>query len=375
MLRAVASISAVGLLAVGILGAQDNSVRPQMAEDVFKDVQVLKGIPVDQFMGTMGFFSASLGLNCTDCHVEESGGSWARYADNTPRKQMSRRMMTMVNTINQTNFGGRQVVTCTTCHRGVSRPMIMPSLDQLYASPPPDEPGNPIQQAPGQPPVNEILDRYLQALGGAQHVAALTSFTAKGKYAAFDDTDKSPMEMVAKAPGQYAIIAHSDTGDTTWTFDGRSAWIAAPPTDKPVPLLAITGQEFDGVKLQAEVAFPTRIKQALTNSRTGFPTFINGREVNIVQGTTANGGTATLCFDAETGLLVRLVRFSNSPVGRVVTRVDYSDYREVAGVKMPFKWIVSWLDGRSTYELDSVQPNVPIDASRFAKPAIGSSLK
>jgi outer membrane lipoprotein-sorting protein len=251
----------------------------------------------------------------------------------------------------------------------------MPSLDQLYASPPPDEPGNPIQQAPGQPPVNEILDRYLQALGGAQHVAALTSFTAKGKYAAFDDTDKSPMEMVAKAPGQYAIIAHSDTGDTTWTFDGRSAWIAAPPTDKPVPLLAITGQEFDGVKLQAEVAFPTRIKQALTNSRTGFPTFINGREVNIVQGTTANGGTATLCFDAETGLLVRLVRFSNSPVGRVVTRVDYSDYREVAGVKMPFKWIVSWLDGRSTYELDSVQPNVPIDASRFAKPAIGSSLK
>jgi hypothetical protein len=130
MLRAVASISAVGLLAVGILGAQDNSVRPQMAEDVFKDVQVLKGIPVDQFMGTMGFFSASLGLNCTDCHVEESGGSWARYADNTPRKQMSRRMMTMVNTINQTNFGGRQVVTCTTCHRGVSRPMIMPSLDR-----------------------------------------------------------------------------------------------------------------------------------------------------------------------------------------------------------------------------------------------------
>ena len=58
-----------------------------------------------------------------------------------------------------------------------------------------------------------------------------------------------------------------------------------------------------------------------------------------------NGGTATLCFDKETGLLVRLVRFSNSPVGRVVTRVDYSDYREVSGVKMPFKWTVTWLDG------------------------------
>jgi len=282
---------------------------------------------------------------------------------------MARKMMLMVNTINRTNFNGRQVVTCNTCHRGNTRPSIMPSLDQLYGSPPPDEPGNLIQQAPGQPPANQILDRYLQALGGPERVAALTSFTAKGNYAAFDDTDKSPMEMYAKAPEQYAIIAHSDSGDTTWTFDGRSAWIAAPATDKPVPLLAITGQELDGVKLQAEAFFPARIKQALTNWRTGFPTFINGREVNLVQGTTANGGTATLCFDAETGLLVRLVRFSNSPVGRVVTRVDFSDYREVAGVKMPFKWIVSWLDGRSTYEFTSVQPNVPIDVSRFAKPA------
>jgi hypothetical protein len=317
----------------------------------------------------MGFFSASLGLNCTDCHVEESGGNWARYADNTPRKQMSRKMMLMVDSINRTNFNGRQVVTCNTCHRGNSRPNVMPSLDQLYSSPPPDEPGNPIQQAAGQPPANEILDRYLQALGGPERVAALTSFTAKGNYAAFDDTDKSPMEMYAKAPGQYTIIAHSDSGDTTWTFDGRSAWIAAPATDKPVPVLPITGQELDGVKLQAEASFPARIKQALTNWRTGFPAIINGREVNVVQGTTANGGTATLCFDAETGLLLRLVRFSNSPVGREVTRVDYSDYRDVAGVKMPFKWIVSWLDGRSTYEFTSVQPNAPIDASRFAKPA------
>ena len=115
--------------------------------------------------------------------------------------------------------------------------------------------------------------------------------------------------------------------------------------------------------------FPARIKQALTNWRVGIPTLINDREVNVVQGTTANGGTATLCFDLETGLLTRLVRFSSSPVGRVVTRVDYSDYREVAGVKIPFKWTVTWLDGRSTYELTSVEPNAAIDASRFARPA------
>lgn len=370
ILRATAATSVVCLLSVPVIRAQDTpGQRPPMAEEVFKNVQILKGIPVDQFMGTMGFFSASLGLNCTDCHVDESGGNWARYADDSARKQTARKMMLMVNTINQMNFGGRQVVTCNTCHRGNSRPNVMPSLDLLYSSPPADEPGDLIQQAPGQPPADQILDRYLQALGGLQRVAALISFTAKGSYIGYDDADKSPLEIYARAPGQYTMIAHSRSGDTTWTFDGRSAWIAAPATDRPVPVLAITGQDLDGVKLESEAFFPARIKQALTNWRTGFPTFINDREVNVMQGTTANGGTATLCFDVETGLLTRLVRFSNSPVGRVVTRVDYSDYREVAGVKMPFKWTVTWLDGRSTYELASVQPNVAIDASRFAKPA------
>ena len=82
-----------------------------MAEEVFKNIQVLKGIPVDEFMGTMGFFSSSLGLNCTDCHVAESGGSWARYADDNALKQRARVMTVMMNTINRTNFGGRQVVT------------------------------------------------------------------------------------------------------------------------------------------------------------------------------------------------------------------------------------------------------------------------
>src|SRR5262244_799376 len=95
-----------------------------MAEEVFKNVQVLKGIPVDQFMGTMGFFSASLGLNCTDCHVDESGGNWAKYADDNALKQTTRRMIRMVTAINQTNFGGRQLVTCNTCHRGTRKPNV-----------------------------------------------------------------------------------------------------------------------------------------------------------------------------------------------------------------------------------------------------------
>src|SRR5713101_5831222 len=330
--------------------------KPPMAEEVFKNVQLLKGIPVDQFMGTMGFFSASLGMNCTDCHVDESGGNWAKYADDNARKQTARKMMQMVSAINRTNFGGRQVVTCNTCHRGNNRPNVMPSLALLYGTPPPDEPGEPFAQAPGQPPADRVLDKYIQAVGGAERLAKLASFVAKGSYRGFDDQDKSALEVFAKAPGQRTTIVHTLSGDSTTTYDGRAGWIAAPETEKPVPLLAVTGQELDGVKLEAELWFPARIKQALSQWRVGARIVIGDREVQPVQGTTAQGGTATLCFDSESGLLLRLVRFAESPVGRIVTQVDYADYREVSGVRMPFRWTVSWLNGRSTFELSEVQP-------------------
>jgi len=135
-----------------------------------------------------------------------------------------------------------------------------------------------------------------------------------------------------------------------------------------VPLLAITGQELEGVRLETQLLFPARIKESLARWRVGVPAILDDREVRIVQGDTPGGGVATLCFDMETGLLVRLVRYTNSPVGRLVTRVDYDDYRDVAGVKLPFRWTVRWLSGRSTYELTEVQPNVPVADARFAQP-------
>jgi hypothetical protein len=363
------AVAAVCFLAAATIRGQA-PVRPPMAEEVFKNVQVLKGIPVDEFMGTMGFFSASLGLNCTDCHVEESGGDWARYADDNALKQMARVMTVMVNTINRTSFGGRQVVTCNTCHRGTSRPSVMPSLDLLYGAPGPDEPGDPFPQAPGQPPPDQILDKYIAAIGGPARVAAFTSFTAKGTYIGFDDADKSPMELYVRAPNQRTTIVHGLAGDTVTTIDGRNGWMAAPLTDRPFAVIALTGQELAGAHFETGLFFPSRLKESLTKWRTGVPVLLNDREVRVVQGDLAGGGVATLCFDAETGLLVRLIRYAQSPVGRLVTRVDYDDYREVAGVRMPFRMVVTWTNGQNTYELKDVRPNVAIDDARFGRPDV-----
>jgi photosynthetic reaction center cytochrome c subunit len=248
----LAGVMVMSLLTVSLMGQAPAAGQSPLAEQVFKNITVLRGLPVDQFMGTMGFYASATGLNCTDCHTSESGGDWAKYADDTPLKQQARRMQVMMQTLNKTNFGGRQVVTCYTCHRGISRPNVMPSLDALYAEPPPDEPGDPFVQAQGQPSADQVVDKYIAAIGGAQRVAAITSVVAKGTYIGFDDADKVPLELYARTPGHRATIVHGLLGNTTTTFDGREGWIQAPPTDKPVPLYQITGQELEGVKFEAE---------------------------------------------------------------------------------------------------------------------------
>src|ERR1700690_1184242 len=142
--------------------------RSQMSDQVFKNVTVLKGIPVNQFMATMGFFSASLGENCTFCHVQESGGSWAPYADDNDKKRTARGMIAMMNGINKTYFAGRRALTCYSCHRGGERPRVTPNLAELYGPPLTEEPDVMQPPAAKAPPPDAVLDKYLQALGGAQ---------------------------------------------------------------------------------------------------------------------------------------------------------------------------------------------------------------
>jgi photosynthetic reaction center cytochrome c subunit len=340
----------------------------QKAEDVFKNIQVLRGISVKEFMDTMGFFAASTGLNCADCHVSEE--DWDAYAkDDRVPKRTARRMVLMVNGINKSYFGGKREVTCWSCHRGGDKPTVTPDLAVQYSSAPPPEPDEITEAAPRQPSADEILDKYIQAIGGAQRVASLTSFTAKGTYVGFDTAMmKVPVDIYAKAPNQRTMVVHMSEGDSTRTYDGRRGWFTLPGF--PVPLLELSGGDLNGASVDALLAFPARIKQDFTQWIVGFPVAINDVDTLVVQGRLASGGfPMKLYFDPKTGLLVRSVRLVNSIVGMNPTQVDYEDYREVNGVKVPFKWTVTWTDGRSVVELGSLQPNVPVDGAKFGKPA------
>lgn len=352
-------------------GQQATAEKPLMAEQAFKNVKVLKGIPVGEFMDTMGFFAASLGLNCVYCHVPESMENWDRFAEDVPRKQTARAMILMVNALNKSSFGGKRALTCYSCHRGAEHPKVIPSLADQYSLPA-EDPNEieVVQNAPPGPSADQILDKYVDALGGAQPLAGLTSFIGKGTIEGYDTYHiKVPMEIYAKAPGQRTVIAHTQNGDSTTVFDGRAGWVAA--VEKPVHLLPLLpGSELDGAKLDADLCFPVRIKQALTQWRVGFPvTTIEDREVRVLQGTGSGGTRVKLYFDSKSGLLVRQLRYTGTVVGTIPLQVDYGDYREVAGVKLPFHWTVTWTDGQSLIDLKEVQPNVQIDAAKFAKPA------
>jgi photosynthetic reaction center cytochrome c subunit len=366
MILLITGVVSVGLLGVVFARGQAQQPAPQMAEQVFKNVTALRGIPVDEFMDTMGMFSAALSLNCIDCHTAESVGTWDRFADETPLKVTARRMVAMVNAINKESFKGVRSVTCYTCHRGDLRPKIVPNLAAQYAVPVEDPNEIEVFRVPGGPTADQVFDKYIQALGGAQRLAALTSYTGKGTFIGFEtEQEKVPLEIFAKAPNQRSSVVHMAVGDKITLYDGRAAWIAG--SDKPIPLMPLTGGNLDGARVDGILSFPAGLKQAFSNWQVG-ATAIDDKEVVVLRGTNPRQAPVNFYFD-QTGLLVRVVRFVDTAVGRVPTQIDYSDYRDVAGVKIPHKWTVTWTNGQSTSELSAIQANVAIDATRFNRPA------
>jgi hypothetical protein len=359
--------------AVGLGGGQAAAPdKPQLAEEAFKNVTALKGISVDDFMGTMGVMCASLGFDCSECH-DAAGTDKVNWAFDTPRKITARRMVNMVTTINRDNFGGRQVVTCWTCHRGRDHPVVTPSLDYVYGTPNVEMDDLFMVSAPGMPSADQIVDKYIQALGGAQRLGELTSFVAKATSVGFGGFGGGGVvQIFAKAPDQRTTIIefkdNPERGDSTRSFNGRAGWIKTPLT--VLGEYALSGSELDGARLDAQLSFPGQIKRVLTKLRVGDPATINDRSVQVVQGEGPRGMVATLYFDRETGLLTRLLRYGKSPIGRVPTQVDYADYRDVGGIKMPFKWTFAWLDGRDSFQITDIQKNVPIDAARFDRPTV-----
>jgi hypothetical protein len=198
------------------------------------------------------------------------------------------------------------------------------------------------------------------------------------------------VEILAKAPDQRATIIlfkeETGRGDQIRTYNGRTGWVRTPLN--VLGEYQLSGSDLDGARFDAQLSFPGQMKQILGNLKTGPPTSIvdlpgpssqtslqqgvsgdQSHSVNVVQGTGPKGILVTLYFDRQTGLLLRELRYGNSPIGRVPTQIDFTDYRDVGGLKLPFRITYAWLDGRDSIVLNEIRANVPVDEAKFGKPA------
>ena len=278
-------------------------------------------------------------------------------------------MIAMMNTINNSYFKGDARVTCFTCHRGSNSPVREPDLALQYGVPveDPNVLDFPVETRTS---ADSLFDKYLRAIGCRDRLTALTTFVAKGTYEGFDTAfAKIPIEVYAKAPNQRTMVVKMMGGDSVRAFDGRNAWMAGP--DTPVPILQLTGGNLERARLEALLQFPANISETFKQWKVG-RTAIDGQEVFLVQGGDEGQPLTNFYFD-QSGMLVRLVRWTVTPVGRVPTQIDYKDYRVVNGVKMPFQWTVSQTYMQMAISLNEIQPNVAVDAAKFNKPAPGKS--
>jgi photosynthetic reaction center cytochrome c subunit len=327
------------------------------AEQQFKNIQALQGTPADQVFPAMQFMAASLGVECEFCHVQ---GKFE--ADDKPEKKTARKMIAMTLAINKDAFSGHKEVTCYTCHRGSHDPMGTPPV--ITTDSEPEHAGEHAEAAPAAAPTADaILAKYVAAIGGAEALHKVSSRVSKGNITAMGH--ETPIEVFAKAPDKRMSVTHMASGESITAFDGQGGWLGG---GNGHPARDMSGQEAEAARLDADFYFATHVKEIFTGFRVGRPDKIGDQPAYTLICMRQGQPPVRLYFDQSSGLLLRQVRYTDTPIGRSPTQIDYADYREVDGVKIPFRWTLARINGRFTIQLRETSQNVPIDDAKFAKP-------
>jgi photosynthetic reaction center cytochrome c subunit len=356
--------------AVGFVYAQSGhgqaspaSAPGETAGTKYKNIQVLKDIPADQLIPSMQFITASLGVQCNFCHVDNSG-KLEFDKDDKKEKKTARKMMQMTFAINQNSFDAKQAVTCTTCHRGSPHPQAIPAIAAADAKPEAAPHEEHHMNAADMPPADPVLARYIQALGGPAALANIKTRVEKGK-ALMPDGPATPIDIYTKAPDQRVSVMHTPRGESVTAYNGQGGWLSFPGR----PLHEMSASDQLAAKLDAEAFYPNLLQQQFTELKSQENTEkVAGQDTDLVLGISKGLPPVKFYFDKSTGLLARMVHYTETPLGLNPTQVDFADYRAVDGVKTPYRWTIARPSGAFTIQIDEVQQNVPIDAARFEEP-------
>jgi photosynthetic reaction center cytochrome c subunit len=364
----------------------------ETSAEYFKNIKVLKDLPAEQLRPTMEFIAASLGVQCNFCHVVGSQGGFDK--DEKKQKDTARHMMQMVADINTRAFEGRQQVGCATCHHGKTPPERTPPLavemtpaEAARAAanraaraggpggpPPGGAPGGGGRgegRGAGQPAeaprptetVDQVIDKYVQAMGGQAALTPVKSRVMKGT-ATTRDLQTVPVTVQEKASGEFRFDLETRPYPVSRATNGKATWVQAGPNARD-----LEGLQAQQATRLADLGIVLNLKQHYQNLAVSRYSTIDGTETILVTGRPAPTTIEQLYFDRKTGLLLRRIILTPTGFGNLLEQVDYSDYRDVNGVKVPFQVRYASANDVITQKFSDVQFNAPIDDAQFGKPA------
>jgi hypothetical protein len=325
------------------------------AEQVFKNIQALKGMPASQMKTVMSLISTSVGMKCEQCHVPD-----APEKDDKRAKQTARHMIQLTLDLNKTGFEGQTQVTCYSCHRGQGQPVSTPPVGQAAM---PAAPPAPRPSTAGLPTYDQIVEKYLQGVGSSAAYEKLKSRVMKGSMV--DAKGSSyPVEVYQAAPSKIVMITTLPNGISAQGYNGASGW-----TTNPNGQTELKGPELARIKRTADLARPLKIREESLSPRVMGKVNVGDREAYQVSAR-ADGQRVLLLFDVQTGLLLRRRVTSTTILGAFPEQLDFEDYREVDGVKLSFLIRYSTVDPSlgTTTEFKEIVHNGPVDDARFNPP-------
>lgn len=350
------------IFSAATLAGQAETAKPpsdnkKMTEDVFKNIQVLKGIPADALIPGMQFITYSLGVECSFCHVE---GTMDK--DDKKPKLAARKMMQMMVAINQANFNGRQQVTCYSCHRGAPHPVAIPVVSEAGMHPMPAMEHDEDNVTANLPSPDQIVSKYVEAVGGAAALAKVNSRELKGSMTVVGRS--LPVEVITEMGNKQITTVHLPNGDNVTAYNGDSGWTSAPNRG----VHDVSGIEVASARVEADLRLPLDLKQLFNELKSSAPEKIGDREADVILGINSGEVAAKFYFDHDSGLLLRILRFSKSPLGLNPTQIDYTDYRVQDGVETPFQQTIARPNSRFAIQIEEAKYNVAVDDARFARP-------
>ena len=350
--------------------APPNQPTEKTVDQIGKNIKVLNGTPQSQLYPIMRFMAVSLGFQCGNCHVIRDGRIDAPL-DEKPEKQTARQMIKMVSEINQLQFQGNPMVSCYTCHRGSRSPQGVPVLP--LPAPPARPPATPAS-ASTTPSVDEVLSKYLAAIGGnaADQVKSITikgtTTTAIGQTVAYEAEqvapDKGHETFAIEDPG--GRCAGDSRCEYERVINGPQGWLKS-----GAGVQELVGQQLGDEKLSFPLFSIFRLRDQYSGWRVSARDKIAERNVYVISASRFDGKLERLYFDVESGLLRRRVGYLRTLVGMIPQQMDFEDYREVAGLKLPFLVTISYADAGSrpiVRKFTEIKLNVSVAESRFDKP-------